>query len=70
MVAGTVKHNTWQQRAAAAVVRLLPLRRARAEPRHVRREVWPHSTQRMGVRFTERVRDAFRHRWLKIVRPD
>ncbi len=23
------------------------------------------STQRMGVRFTERIRDVFRNRWLK-----
>ena len=57
-----------QSRLAAALMRWAPLRKPKAEPRHVRREVWSHSTRRMGVRFTERIREMFRRRWLKVVR--
>jgi hypothetical protein len=31
----------------------------------LRRHDYPVSTQRMGVRFTERMRDTFRFRWLR-----
>jgi hypothetical protein len=31
----------------------------------LRRHDYPISTQRMGVRFTERMRDTFRFRWLR-----
>ena len=57
-----------KSRLAAALLRWFPFRKPKAETRHVRREVWSHSTQRMGVRFTERIREMFRRRWLKVVR--
>jgi hypothetical protein len=31
----------------------------------LRRHDYPVSTQRMGIRFTERIRDTFRFRWLR-----
>ena len=31
----------------------------------LRRHSYATSTQRLGVRFTERLRGVFRHRWLK-----
>lgn len=31
---------------------------------------FPTSTQRMGIRFTERLRDLWRPRWLKLRRQD
>ena len=30
------------------------------------REVWKDSTQRLGLRMTERLRNAWRSRWLRI----
>ena len=57
-----------RSRLSAALIRWRPLLRPKAEPRHVRRELWSHSTQRLGVRFTERIREQFRRRWLRIVR--
>lgn len=33
--------------------------------RDLKRQDFPVSTQRMGVRFTERIRDTFRFRWLR-----
>lgn len=38
---------------------------AKIAPRDLREHDYPVSTQRMGVRFTERIRDTFRFRWLK-----
>jgi hypothetical protein len=34
----------------------------------LRKQDYPISTQRMGIRFTERIRDTFRFRWLKRTR--
>jgi len=31
----------------------------------LRRQDYAASTQRLGVRFTERVRDVFRFRWMR-----
>ena len=31
---------------------------------------WTHSTSRIGVRFTERLRDLWRPRWLNLHRKD
>jgi hypothetical protein len=33
--------------------------------RDLERHDFPISTQRMGVRFTERIRETFRFRWLR-----
>jgi hypothetical protein len=34
-------------------------------PDDLRRQDFPMSTQRLGVRFTERIRDTFRFRWIR-----
>lgn len=34
-------------------------------PEDLKRHDFPVSTQRMGVRFTERIRDTFRFRWIR-----
>ena len=34
----------------------------------LKRADFPTSTQRMGIRFTEKIRDAFRGKWLKVTR--
>lgn len=40
----------------------------KATPDDLRKQDFPASTQRMGIRFTERIRDTFRFRWLKRTR--
>jgi len=32
----------------------------------LKRADFPTSTQRLGIRFTERIRDVFRHKWLRV----
>lgn len=34
----------------------------------LKRADFPTSTQRLGIRFTEKIRDAFRGKWLKVTR--
>ena len=34
------------------------------------KHLWPEQTRRTGLRFTERVRDCFRPRWLRIHKPE
>jgi len=34
----------------------------------LKRADFPTSTQRLGIRFTERMRDVFRRKWLKVTR--
>jgi hypothetical protein len=34
-------------------------------PEDLKRHDFPTSTQRVGVRFTERIRDTFRFRWIR-----
>jgi len=36
--------------------------------RAIRQQDWPASTQRLGLRFTERLRDLLRSRWIRIHR--
>lgn len=55
-------------RVFGAVAAMAGLRRAKASVEDVARHQWRDSTQRMGLRFTERVRDAWRGRWLKLHR--
>jgi len=43
-------------------------RSKKPEPQRVERMEFNTSTQKMGLRFTEKLRDAFRRRWLKIKR--
>jgi hypothetical protein len=41
-------------------------RSARPRPADFRRELWPDSTRRMGVRLSEPIRDQFRRMWLRL----
>jgi hypothetical protein len=49
---------------------LIPWRSARPRDEDFRREIWRTDTRRMGVRFTERLRDRFRRTWLRLVGGD
>lgn len=40
-------------------------RKGKDTPRQLWRREFKSSTQRLGIRFSERLRDAFRVRWLK-----
>jgi hypothetical protein len=40
-------------------------RKRKPSPEDFRKMEFSHSTQRMGLRFTDRLRNAFRHRWLR-----
>jgi hypothetical protein len=40
-------------------------RKRKITPADLHRADFPTSTQRMGLRFTERLRDVFRGRWLR-----
>ena len=53
----------------AGLLSRLRIRRASAiTADDLRKRDYPASTQRMGLRFTERIRDTFRFRWLKRTR--
>ncbi len=55
----------WLGLAGVVLARLFSPRPARPSPEDLRRHDYPASTQRMGVRFTERIRDTFRFRWIR-----
>jgi len=58
----------WLGYAAALLSRLRIGRRYKVTPHDLRKHDFPASTQRMGIRFTERIRDTFRFRWLRRTR--
>lgn len=51
---------------ALGAMLLFSKRRKKHTPAQLYRSDFKSSTQRMGVRFTERLRDSFRSRWLKL----
>jgi hypothetical protein len=51
--------------AAGLIARLSRTRRREVTGEDLRRNDYATSTQRMGVRFTERIRNAFRFRWIR-----
>jgi hypothetical protein len=53
---------------AAAMLSLFGKSPAGPAADDLKRADFPTSTQRLGIRFTERIRDAFRFRWLKPTR--
>jgi hypothetical protein len=55
----------WLGWAGGVFARLLGRRIPPATSEDLRRHDYPVSTQRMGVCFTERMRDTFRFRWLR-----
>lgn len=55
----------WLGLASVVLARLFPGRTHRFCSSDLRRHDPRTSTQHMGVRFTERIRDAFRFRWIR-----
>jgi hypothetical protein len=55
----------WLGCVAGLLSRLRLKRTPRMTSDDLRRHDYPISTQRMGIRFTERIRDTFRFHWLK-----
>ena len=55
----------WLGCAVGVLSRLFHRRLPEPTPDDLRAHDYRTSTQRMGVRFTERIRDTFRYRWLR-----
>jgi hypothetical protein len=55
----------WHLGSFAGMLLRLFGRRPKVTHADLRKAEFPTSTQRMGVRFTDKLRDSFRHRWLK-----
>ncbi len=51
-----------------SIMRLLPTAGKRWDNERLQRMEFNSSTQRIGFRFTEKMRDHWRRRWLKIKR--
>ena len=60
------KRNSFFGLVAGGLLGLFGRRRAKVAPEDLRRADFPTSTQRLGIRFGERIRDVFRFRWLRI----
>lgn len=58
------RKNRWLGYLAAMLSRL-PRPRTRVSAAELKRRSHSASTQRLGLRFTKRLRDTFRHRWLR-----
>jgi len=56
--------SLWLGYLAATLSRLSP-RAREIHPADLKRHAYTTSTQRLGLRFTERLRKTFRHRWLR-----
>ena len=50
---------------AALISRLFQTRLPDVTSEDLGKRDYSTSTQRMGIRFTERIRNAFRHRWIR-----
>jgi len=50
---------------AAGLAAVFGTKNARPTTEDLKRSEFKTSTQRLGVRFTERIRDVFRFKWLK-----
>ena len=55
----------WLGLMAGLFARLFRTRLPEVAGKDLRRNDYSTSTQRMGVRFTERIRNAFRFRWIR-----
>ena len=62
------KRNSVFGLIAGALLSLFGRTPARAELDDLKRADFPTSTQRLGIRFGEKIRDVFRFRWLRISR--
>lgn len=59
------RFNALVSSIAAAVLSVFAKQRPKPSVKDIDRMEFKTSTQRMGVRFTERIRDVFRFKWLK-----
>jgi hypothetical protein len=50
---------------AAGLLSLFGKSPAKSAPDDLKRADFPTSTQRLGIRFSENIRDVFRFKWLK-----
>ncbi len=55
----------WLGFTAGLIARLFRTRLPEVSGEDLQRNDYSTSTQRMGVRFTERIRNAFRFRWIR-----
>jgi hypothetical protein len=62
---GARRKALWLGLAAALMSRLFPMPLPGATRDDLAKRDCSTSTQRMGIRFTERIRNAFRHRWIR-----
>ncbi|MBN1345890.1 MAG: hypothetical protein JXQ73_24585 [Phycisphaerae bacterium] len=57
----------WQRLVLALIGASGAIRgRRRFDDQEVRRHLWSDNTKRMGVRFSERIRDRFRGEWIRL----
>ncbi len=65
-VRATRRSRVWQRLVLAMLnLGLWVRRRRRISPDEFRREIWSDNTKRMGVRFSERIRDVWRGEWIR-----
>ncbi len=50
------------------VIFAITLKKSSADSKVMEKLNYSSSSKKMGLRFTERVRDAWRHRWIRIKR--
>lgn len=60
-----VKINSLLALFASLLLSIFGKSAARPTAADLQRAEFKTSTQRLGIRFTERIRDIFRHRWLR-----
>ena len=66
----TIKHNPKRLRPkhgrlAAILLFVLPKKKLKLTQEDLQRAEFKTSTKRMGISFTEKIRNTFRNRWLK-----
>jgi len=59
------KINSFLGLLAAGLLSLFGKAPAKPAPDDLKRADFPTSTQRLGIRFSEKIRDVFRFKWLK-----
>ena len=64
MAAGT-KMNSFLGLLAGGILSILGKQPAKTDVNNLKRIEFKTSTQRLGVRFSERIRSVFRYRWLR-----
>ena len=57
--------NTRLGAIAGSIMLLFTKKNKESTPEDLKKHDFPTSTQRMGLRFNERIRGIFRHRWIK-----